>query len=382
MNHITITGSDDRMDCRDMFDSPINTLPLKCPKCGFPDLDHVPQPYYLVKSRTYSPNELAPGEKGNFFVRPRIRRVLELVAPGECRFYPTHFNGTTQETPWFLAVPVNQIVTARVDPKIPRCPQCSEPRSAHPGTQWSEFLFGLPQRQQPLADGWSNESPHEILKSSTWGSSERGWNRWIVRDLYFSIRLFTLLRKLKAKGLVASVTGNSAKPTSLDNAWVKDQLTAIEAAGIPQHADGTLSDDDLKWFREFLKQHARVVLPFDIKPIERRLKVKLPNSYLDFVSTVGAMDFDNVDSREGFTASILTPDKLGTEDYADEFEDEESKSVNGLMFAATGHGDCFCFDVQKGKKEYPVLLYNHDYNCYEPYADNFVACIKRFATRD
>ena len=55
----------------------------------------------------------------------------------------------------------------------------------------------------------------------------------------------------------------------------------------------------------------------------------------------------------------------------DEFEDEESRAVNGLTFATTGHGDCFCFDVQKGKKEYPVFLYKHEMNFFEPYAENF-----------
>jgi hypothetical protein len=35
--------------------------------------------------------------------------------------------------------------------------------------------------------------------------------------------------------------------------------------------------------------------------------------------------------------------------------------------------------VQKGKKEYAVFLFKHEYNILEPYADNFAACIKRFA---
>src|ERR1700691_2747824 len=81
MRCITITGSDDRMDCRDMFYCPINPLPRKCPKCGAPDLDHVSQPYFLVKSRTMSRNELALAETGNFFVSQRVRRVMDVLAP-------------------------------------------------------------------------------------------------------------------------------------------------------------------------------------------------------------------------------------------------------------------------------------------------------------
>jgi hypothetical protein len=99
---------------------------------------------------------------------------------------------------------------------------------------------------------------------------------------------------------------------------------------------------------------------------------------VDFVSTVGPITFENIDGQEGFTASICSPNELGVEGCADDFDDEESRAVNGLTFATTGHGDCFCFDVQKGKKEYAVFLLKHEYNLLEPYADNFAACIKRF----
>ena len=91
------------------------------------------------------------------------------------------------------------------------------------------------------------------------------------------------------------------------------------------------------------------------------------------------MSFETVDEEEGFTATILTPDKLEAEAEYAEFEDEESKAVNALTFATTDHGDCFCFDIQKGKKEFAVVLYKHEVNFFEPYADNFAACIKRFA---
>ena len=94
---------------------------------------------------------------------------------------------------------------------------------------------------------------------------------------------------------------------------------------------------------------------------------------------VGPTTFEDVDELEGFTATILGPSELGVECFVDEFEDEESRAVNGLTFATTGHGDCFCFDVQKGKKEYPVFLYKHEMNFFEPYAENFATCIKRFA---
>jgi len=370
MRCIKLTGSDDRMDCRDMFYDPINPLPPKCSKCGFPDVDHVPQPYFLVKSRTMLPNEMAPAENGNFFVRRRIRGVLDLLAPGECSFFPTCYKGTSEETPWLLAVPTHQVLTAKVKPSIARCDACGEPRSAHPGSQYSEWL-------------WNHESEYHLIKSSTWGSSEKGWDQWIDRDLFMSVRLFHLLKKIKAKGLDEATGGKPTRPDKDESTWVNEKLQVLEASGIPLHADGTLSDEDARWLRDYIKGHCgNVGSTFDIKGVEKRLKFKLPKSYIEFVTKVGPVSFEDVDEQEGFTACVLAPDELDAEAYragALDAEDVETNAVDGVMFARTEHGDCFCFDVQKGKKEFPVFLFKHEYNCFEPYAENFAACIKRLA---
>jgi hypothetical protein len=367
------------MDCRDMFYDPINPLPRKCPKCGFPDLDHGPQPYFLVKSRTMTPNELALAANGNFFIRERERRVLDLVAPGQCTYFPTSYRAISEKTPWLLAVPSHQVVTARVDPSIPRCTACGEPRSAHPGTQWSEMLFGSPPRNQTRAEGWTVASDYEVLKSSTWGSSERGWDQWITRKLYLSVRLLHLFKKIKAKGFYEATCQKPVAPDKKEWAWIKEKLQLLEASAVPLHAAGRLSDDDAKWFRQFIGTHARrMESVWDINAIETRVKAKLPKSYVDFINTVGPMSFEDIDEQQGFTASILPPTAFAPGGCANEFEDEESRAVNALTFATTGHGDCFCFDVQKGRKEYAVFLFKHEYNLLEPYAENFAACIKRF----
>lgn len=380
MRCVTITGSDDRMDCREMFWDPINPLPRKCAKYGFPDLDHVPQPYFLFKSRALSPNELALAENGNFFIRDRVRRVLDTLAPGQCTYFPTCYKGTSEKTPWQLAVPNHQVITARVAPRIPRCAACGEPRSAHPGSQWSEILFGEPPGNRARGEGWTDESDYDVLKSSTWGSSVRGWDQWIHCGLYLSVRLVHLLKKIKAKGFYEATRETPAAPNKEESSWIAEQLRLLETTGVPLHATGTLSDDDAKWLRQFIKAHARQAEPkWDIKAVEKRVKAKLPKSYVEFVNIVGPMSFENVDEQQGFTASILSPSELGVEGHADDFEDEESKAVNALTFATTGHGDCFCFDVQKCKKEYAVFHFKHECNFLEPYAENFAQCIKRFA---
>ncbi len=324
-----------------------------------------------------SPNELAMAENGNFFVRQRVRRVLELIAPDHCDYFPTCFKGTTEETPWFLAVPKHQVTTAKVKSSIPRCDTCGEPRSAHPGTQYSECVFGVKNR-----DGWIGESEFEVFKSSTWASDERGWDKWIDRELFISVRLLHLFRKIKAKGFYQASCGKTYAPNKAESDWIAVKLRAIEASGIQLHADGTLSDEDAKWFRDYVRTHStNIETTFDIRSIERRLRFKLPKSYVEFITKVGPVSFENVDEQEGFTATIVTPDEFDTQTYraGATDSDEETNAVNGVMFATTDHGDCFCFDVQNGQKEFAVFRYNHELNCFEAYAENFAACIKRFA---
>ena len=53
-----------------------------------PDLDAVPEPYLLSRG-VDAPGDFSTAELGNFLVRERARRVLEISASGACRFYPT-----------------------------------------------------------------------------------------------------------------------------------------------------------------------------------------------------------------------------------------------------------------------------------------------------
>jgi hypothetical protein len=222
-----------------------------------------------------------------------------------------------------------------------------------------------------------------LLKSSTWGSSERGWDQWISRDLFMSVRLFNLMKKIKARGLDEATCGKLTLPDKDESVWINEKLQLIKDNRIPLNAEGTLPDEDAKWLREFIKGHSRSVCSvFDIEGVEKRFGGKLPKSYIEFITKVGPTSFENIDEQEGFTACVLAPDEFDAETYragALDVEDEEANAVDGVMFAKTEHGDCFCFDVQKGKKEFPILIFKHEYNCFEPYAGNFAACIKRFA---
>jgi hypothetical protein len=189
LRNIEMTGSDTRMDCGSAFFDWINPLPVACASCQFPDLNYVPQPYALIRSRARSSNEMSPAAYGNFFVRDRMRSVLQTVTPGACDFYPTVYRGTVEQTPWKLAVPRQTVETGRVRKSIARCPACKQPASAHPGTQYENW-------------NWGWQSPYDIAKSSNWASSEHGWKLWLDVRLVFSVRLYALLKAIGADGVV------------------------------------------------------------------------------------------------------------------------------------------------------------------------------------
>lgn len=131
-----------------------------------------------------------------------------------------------------------------------------EPRSAHPGTQWTEMLFGKSPRNQPRGEGWTDESAHDVLKSATWGSSQRGRDKWMSCGLFFSVRLVHLLKLIKAKGFYADTGKGPGALKKEATPWINEQLQLLEASGIPLQPVGTLSDEDANWFRAFLKTHA------------------------------------------------------------------------------------------------------------------------------
>ena len=42
LGYVEMTGPDRQLDTTGEFDDPINSLPIKCAHCTFPDIDHVP----------------------------------------------------------------------------------------------------------------------------------------------------------------------------------------------------------------------------------------------------------------------------------------------------------------------------------------------------
>jgi hypothetical protein len=380
------------MDQRGHFDVPVNTLPPKCPVCTFPDLDCVPQPYFLAKG-TKDPNEMAQAVVGNFFVRERTRKILEAVAPGECTYYPTHDLKTRAKTPWFLAVPATLVRTATVKKRVPRCAECGEPKVAHPGSHYTYV-------DVPPID-------REIFKSLNWSSGEstgeesrwywinvlkrdkpprvppHQWTRIILdRQLYFSIQLEALLKSLRVRGLLRWVAYEE-RATPEDLAWVDAKRRLLAELGLVETRPVKGTPGLNRWFKKYLKKHAAPrPASIDWEAIEARHGVRLPESYKAFASAVGKASFHDVDEVEGFTVHVLPPDRLDFASYRKgtiELSDEESGEVDGLMFATTDHGDCLCFDLATAEPDYPVCLHDHELNGFESYAANFAECLQRLA---
>ena len=229
--------------------------------------------------------------------------------------------------------------------------------------------------------GWQRRQQQDFEKTGQRPPPFQWTRLFFGRELYFSVRLHSLLKSLGIKGLNVYVpyAETSAKPTSDELAWVAKKRQLLVELGLAEKPVAKGAVD--RWFRKYLKKKAGERVEYDWNKIETDLGFPLPSTYKEFVATVGEMTFDDVDDEEGFTVQILAPTGLD-QSYRKgwtEHSDEESAEVDGLMFASTDYGDCICFDLAKNAPDYPVWWYNHEIMAFEAYAQNFAECIQRLA---
>ena len=402
-DYIEICPSDHLMDRRQIsvkftpnlvgsFDESTNTWPKKCESCWLDDVDKPPSPYLLGR-RIDRPVEFDIADIGNFFVKDRVRRAIELVFPGQCVFHPTFAAKSKQPTPWFLGEPVARVhdSTPRDEGAQPRCPACG--RAKYVGGRWYDL---------PLKLGADFAKSHVVYLGETW---EDRWEavvkinklprrpytgRWThmeyLRDLYISVRADLLFKKMGVKGLIRS-SGWKNKPTQADKDWVNQQMTRLAELGLAERAPESPSDMNLNWFDGYLKKNGRKkAKEVDFSAVEAQVGKPLPESYKEFFKKIGKKSYANLDTTEGFEAEIIGPGEIDLTSYRkgtlDVGDDEESAVVDGVMFATTGHGDVFCFDIAAPGPDYPVYLFEHELNGFSVFAPNFVACLKRFVERD
>jgi len=408
---VRMTGPDDRMDHVGDRRLDANKLPAKCPHCTLPDLNFTAKPYLLARGFV-SPAETAPARAGNFLVRERVKRILELAVPDACTFIPTAEFKSKKATPWWLAVPNTLLKTAMPKAEAPFCPKCREPKLRGPlmGPVW-EAMKGFDSAGVDVfkAEEWyARTTIEDDLEETnrhrkTSGLPLLAWSyrdveppahpeRWTRRDpdreLYFSLRLEQLLKRAKVKGqLVCSQSFKEINTSPEDETWIAEKLNLLAEHGLvdaPKPAAGKPVGAAQKWFKQFLKKNAKKTKTVDFAAIEKKQKLVLPADYKEFIAIVGEKSFADVNDMEGSTTTVLPPAELDFKDYrrgkVPYLEGDEAK-VDGVMFAAIDSGDCFVFDTSAKGGDYPVHFYSHEENTLTAYSPNFAECIKRFVEK-
>ena len=202
------------------------------------------------------------------------------------------------------------------------------------------------------------------------------------RDLFVSLRAELLFKKLGVKGLIR-LGAWETKPSQADKDWVNQQRSRLAEFGLAERAPESPSDLNRKWFGGYLKKSKRKkAIEVNFSTVEDQLGKPLPDSHKEFVTKIGKKRYADLDNTDGFDAEIVGPGEMDLTSYRRgtlDVGDDENARVDGVMFATTGHGDVFCFDIAAPGPDYPVYLFEHELSEFTVFAPDFVACLKRFA---
>ncbi|HSI13735.1 MAG TPA: SMI1/KNR4 family protein [Chthoniobacter sp.] len=360
-----ICGADGSLDATSNW-KPLNPLSVRCAKCSFPDYDRVTEPYLLRRAAINTAGDFAVGHDYRLLVKERLRKVIELVAPDCCRFYPTYAQGTNEPTPWFLGVALHLSAPGIKAYKKPLrlCAACGEPfaRNKHLIAEYTDEPLSIYDIAAPLE--WQS-----------WGRPEGE----IFRFPIISVRLLALLQQLRFRGICTPPALNET-----EKEWVARNLDAVRAAGLGTGEPAAkASAAERKWFVQWLKGRRKKTAKGGrtLQELEWQHGVTLPPEYHDFAAASGEVVFDDVEDS-GLEVRLLPPAKVDFSHWrkgATKMTDADSRKVDGVMIAETNCGDVFCFDLAGRKAQPPVLRYDHEMDCYEEYADHFVAALRRFA---
>ena len=312
--------------------------------------------------------ELTIGHDDRLLVKERLRRVLELVAPGCCTFHPTYAQRTAVQTPWFLGVPLHE-----GEPKIKSfkkplqcCKVCGEPyaRNVNLVAEWNSGCY----------------SAYDVSSPAEWQSWKRPLGE-MFRFTLFSVRLIALLKKLGLRGMYPSSPMPVLDASETD--WVTRNYEAASVAGLAGEPTAAPALSERQWFLKWLKSRRKKPpqSALTLKDLEQRHGITLPSEYHEFAASSGEVIYRNVED-DGLEVILFAPAKADFTNWRKgktEMDDPESREVDGVMIADTNCGDVFCFDLAAKRPQPPVVRYNHELDCYEEYADSFVACLRRFA---
>jgi hypothetical protein len=337
---LTAICSSDRMmdilDTHKMLDTPVNTYEVSCTTCSFPNIDKTPNPYFIAKGRALSGIEVMEADMGNLFVSDRVKRILEILCSDQCAYEKTFIYQTGIPTKWWLAIPNTLVINGEVKDNIKRCKVCNQPLHAHPGTQYKFWLHEL-------------EAPADIAKASNWHSTdENDWkNWWIGRDVFLSLRLISLLKKISAKGFEKlSLEERKYKSlTTAEKKWVEQSIVKI--GSLKDNIKFEVTSDKLDKF----KHHFSVTeMPDAIKVFEKRFKIDSNEITKIICSIKGGTQIDI-----GFDSPFLIEDVQNW---------QSTKTKTKLVaFAFDDFGNYLLFSPTD--KNCPLYFYDHETMLYD-----------------
>ena len=331
---VSISCSDKRMDIVDenrLMDTPVNKYKIKCESCKFPAIDNTPTPYFLAKRRVFTGIEIMEADLGNLLVSDRVKKVFEILLPNVCKYHRTFIEGSNTTTNWWLAIPINTIVSGEVNETVLRFPVCNEPLYAHPGSQYKYWIKDL-------------VSNYDIVKSTNWHSvSDKDWKEsWIGRDVYFSLRLVSLLKKISAKGIYKQIGSKFNSLTKEEKTWVEESLIKIGTLR-NDSSRKNLTSDDIKKIMTILK--VQELRDDKIKDFEKKYKRKPSDLIQVLCSVTKAIELD-----------LGNSDKFIIRDMESwEFVQGNRKLVS---FAQDHFGNSLHFDITN--KLCPIYHYDHE----------------------
>jgi len=266
----SITCSDKRLDILDnikLLDLPVNKYELKCRVCEFPNIDLIPNPYFIAKNRDFSGVEIMKADLGNLLISDRLKQIFEILFENQLVFFQTYILNSKITTKWWLAIPTNMIINGKVKNYVKKCKSCSEPLSAHPGYQYEFWIEDI-------------ESTFDIIKSKNWHSiDENDWKQsWIDRDILLSVRLISLLKRIKANGIYQFSNSKYKKLTEEEKKWVENSLIKIDKLSHPTKVEITKED-----IEKFKGKYSVFETSISQKIIfEQKFKI-IPNNIIELV---------------------------------------------------------------------------------------------------
>jgi hypothetical protein len=321
----------DILDGLRLMDTPVNKYKIKCENCKFPDIDNAPTPYLLAKRRIFTGIEIIEADLGNLLVSDRVKRVFEILFPNVCNYQRAFIEDSNTTTNWWLAVPTNTILSGEVKETVLRCRECNQPLYANPGSQYKYWVQDL-------------VSDYDIVKSTNWHSiSESDWKEtWIAKDVYLSLRLVSLLKKISAKGIYKQMGSKFNGLAKIEKTWIEESLTKIGALKT-ESSRKELTADDIVKIRTTLQ--VEKIRDDKIKDFEKKYKRKASELIQVLCSVNKDIELD-LGNSERFVVGEM-------ESW--EFIPSNKKLVS---FARDHFGNSLHFDMTN--KLCPIYHYDHE----------------------